>query len=322
MEMDKLPLISVIVPIYNVERFLVRCIDSIIGQSYCNVEILLIDDGSSDSSPEICDQYALKDARIKVVHKPNGGQASARNAGLNIMQGDYVSFIDSDDFMHKDFLKTLYHMCIDNNCEIAQCSYLRGDSNYFMDLSIQDDIEVFNTVEAFLSRKLRGGVVARVYKSFLFAEERFPEDKMFEDEALTYRVAYKAHKIAITENKLYYYYLNLSSVTHSQKWVQSTDFMIVFEDRLSFFKNKEKSLYLLTQEMFCLALLLFYAKCKNNPENTNNLTPIVSKFNELFADVFYYSNIPLKNRIVLLLFRLSPDLFALLLNKFKFLREG
>lgn len=114
-----LPLISVIVPIYNVEQFLPKCIDSILVQTYKNIEILLVDDGSPDRCGEICDEYAQKDKRIRVIHKPNGGLSDARNAALDLMQGEWVTCVDSDDFITPDYLETLYGLCNKYNCKMS-----------------------------------------------------------------------------------------------------------------------------------------------------------------------------------------------------------
>ena len=116
-------LVSIIVPIYNVEKYIKECIDSIINQTYKNLEIILVDDGSPDCCPKICDEYSKKDKRIKVIHKENGGLSSARNAGLDVAKGEYVSFIDSDDVVDEKFIETLYNLCIENNCDISECNF-------------------------------------------------------------------------------------------------------------------------------------------------------------------------------------------------------
>ena len=125
--MDNL-LISVIVPVYNTEKYLGRCVDSIINQTYTNLEIILVDDGSPDNSPAICDEYAKKDQRIKVIHKENGGLSSARNAGLDIAKGDFISFIDSDDWVEKDLFEVLVSLYGKTQAEIIASSFV-GDGN-------------------------------------------------------------------------------------------------------------------------------------------------------------------------------------------------
>ena len=115
-------LISIIVPVYNVESYLKKCLESIINQTYKNIEIILIDDGSTDSSGKICDDYANKDKRIKVIHKQNGGVSDARNTALDICRGDYIGFIDSDDYIELDMYETLLKFLLNNNLDVAMCS--------------------------------------------------------------------------------------------------------------------------------------------------------------------------------------------------------
>ena len=122
-------LISVIVPIYNVEKYLERCVESIINQTYKNLEIILVDDGSPDNCPQMCDDYAKKDSRIKVVHKKNGGLSDARNAGMKVATGEYVSFIDSDDYISLDFYETLLETIVDNDSDIVECSVVKFYEN-------------------------------------------------------------------------------------------------------------------------------------------------------------------------------------------------
>ncbi len=118
-------LISIIIPVYNVERYLRECIDSIIAQTYKNLEIILVDDGSSDKSGEICDEYSKKDSRIKVIHKKNGGLSDARNVALDITKGDYIGFIDSDDYIEKDMFQILYNLAEEYNAEISSISFYK-----------------------------------------------------------------------------------------------------------------------------------------------------------------------------------------------------
>ena len=116
-------LISVILPIYNVEKYLEKCLKSVINQTYKNLEIILVDDGSKDNSPQICDEYAVKDKRIVVIHKSNGGLSDARNAGIEIAKGKYIALIDSDDYVEKDYVQFLYQLIKENNAEMSICSH-------------------------------------------------------------------------------------------------------------------------------------------------------------------------------------------------------
>ena len=119
------PLISVIVPVYNVKQYLRRCVDSILKQTYENIEIVLIDDGSTDESGAICDRYAQKDVRVKVIHKENGGLSDARNKGMQEARGEYFAFVDSDDYIAKDYIAYLFELIVENKAQISLCGYLK-----------------------------------------------------------------------------------------------------------------------------------------------------------------------------------------------------
>ena len=154
--------VSIIVPVYNAENHIERCFDSIIAQDYPNWELIIIDDGSSDSSGDRCDRYSLWDKRIRVVHKPNGGVSSARNTGLKVCKGDYIGFMDSDDSLEPEFLESLYNAAIENDADIVCCNYYRviDDEKFVLkkfgnrkinkddlfDKSIYEDIDILNNI--------------------------------------------------------------------------------------------------------------------------------------------------------------------------------
>ncbi len=187
------PLISVIIPIYNVEKYLKKCIDSVISQTYKNLEIILVDDGSPDNCGIICDEYAQKDDRIIVIHKKDGGLSDARNAGIEICKGEYISFIDSDDFVSPYFIEMLYRGVHDYNCEIATVEH----GVRFMD--VEDEAVVFTTeksqcsyeeikpreaIRLMMYQRLPNGAPWRLYKREIWNELRFPVGWLYEDAAI------------------------------------------------------------------------------------------------------------------------------------------
>ena len=135
------PLISIIIPVYNVENYLGRCFQSVQKQTYKNLEIILIDDGSTDASGKLCDQYKLHDQRVKVIHQKNGGLSNARNSGLKIAKGEYITFIDADDFIHESYIERLYSLAEMNGSEIVCCNYTRGDADDFSGVKAEKQIE-------------------------------------------------------------------------------------------------------------------------------------------------------------------------------------
>lgn len=210
-------LISVIVPIYNVEDYLDRCVDSIINQTYKNLEIILVDDGSPDNCPKMCDDYAKKDSRIKVVHKENGGLSDARNVGMEVATGEYVSFIDSDDYISLDFYETLFQTMIDNDSDIVECSVVKFyEDNNFDEYS--DDLKVTNydtlyALDGLISESpFKQHVWNKLYKSSVALDIPYAVGKLNEDEFWTYQVFGKAKKVTRINQTMYYYFQRGSSI--------------------------------------------------------------------------------------------------------------
>src|ERR1035437_5330472 len=139
--MNSFPPISIIVPIYNIERYLSKCIDSILVQTFINFELILVNDGSTDNCGKIINEYAQKDSRIVVIHKKNGGVSSARNAGLDLAQGEYIGWVDADDYIATDMYETLYHLAIDYNADISECNYAQAIGNILTKSEFGNGIE-------------------------------------------------------------------------------------------------------------------------------------------------------------------------------------
>lgn len=222
-------LVSVIVPIYNTEKYLNRCIESIVGQTYCNLEILLIDDGSTDNCPRICDTWAEKDCRIKVVHQTNAGQSSARNVGLDIARGEYILFVDSDDYISEDHINCLHDLVAMLNVDIAACELLCiDDEGQIFNAPYNDgEIEVLDTASA-LSELLEGkllshGPMAKLYDRKLFAHVRYPVGKIYEDMGTTYRTVLMCNKVAVLRQASYYYVYRYNSTLHCKFTAKEMD---------------------------------------------------------------------------------------------------
>lgn len=238
------PLVSVIVPIYNVEPYLRPCMDSICGQTYRQLEILLIDDGSTDGCGGICGQYAESDPRITVVHKENGGLSSARNAGLDIATGTYVAFVDADDAIHPRFIETLVGACEDYGCDIAQCDFLAvAEQSSKLPLNTQRPYRFLTGKQAL--HELCAGtedvkyVVAwnKVYRQNLFDGIRYPVGRIHEDEFTAHRVLWKARKMAVIHQYLYYYLQRAESIVGRPYSMKRLDVLDAFRERLAFLKE-------------------------------------------------------------------------------------
>jgi len=215
------PLISVIVPVYNVEKYLPDCLDSIKNQTYTNLEILLIDDGSTDSSVTICEDYAKKDSRTKVYHKENGGLSDARNYGIERASGQYFTFIDSDDYIIKDYVSYLLELAQKNEVKIAIGSHTvcyESGKNSYKGLGEDKKITI-SSKEALEHILLDDGIDlsawAKLYSAELFKEIRYPKGLAFEDTATTYKLIFLSNKIAYGGKSIYNYRIRSNSITTS-----------------------------------------------------------------------------------------------------------
>lgn len=219
--------ISVIIPIYNSEKYLNRCIQSAVQQVYPNLEILLVDDGSVDSSGKLCDEWQKKDPRIRVVHKENGGLSDARNAGLDTALGDYIAFLDSDDFLAPDMLQNLLSAMKSADAKISICNFLYVDeggrplSSRNRTLPIRDEvISGLEAVDRTMMDEEKGWYYVtawnKLYWKGLFSDIRFPYGKIHEDEFIAHHLLGKCDRIACIRSAGYYYVQRPGSIIHSR----------------------------------------------------------------------------------------------------------
>lgn len=203
-------LISVIVPIYKVEQYLDKCIQSIVDQTYKNLEIILVDDGSPDRCPEICDEWAKKDSRICVVHQKNSGVSVARNTGLDIAQGDYIGFVDSDDCIAPNMYEQLLAALKDTDIKASCCLISRfvNDEPIVMDKTVNDNIKPMNVFEAIngsFYERICNAVWCKLYRRSVFEDLRFPVGEVNEDYPLMLPIIIKSGGLVLVERAMYYY---------------------------------------------------------------------------------------------------------------------
>ena len=227
-------LISVIVPIYNVEKYLAKCIDSIIEQSYDNLEIILVDDGSPDRCPQICDTYAKKDSRIRVVHRKNGGLSAARNNGIDIASGDYIMFVDSDDYINPLMVEILYNNLKEKNADMSICNVETFTEEYEAVHNIRKGNKTIKKGvvkgKEILQKKLFEEnnwvwVVAwnKLYKKALFDDVRYPEHKIHEDEYVIHSLLLQCDRVSCVDGALYYYLVRNDSITGRKYTINRLD---------------------------------------------------------------------------------------------------
>ncbi|MBR4721119.1 MAG: glycosyltransferase family 2 protein [Clostridia bacterium] len=235
--------VAIIVPVYNVEPYIKRCVDSLINQTYKNIQIILVDDGSPDNCGEICDKYAETDSRIVCLHKENGGQSSARNMGLDWFyensDAQWLSFIDSDDWVHERYVELLLKAATEYDANVSMCGFVGGieSSEYSADI-MSGKAELLDP-EKIWCENITWIIVpwCKLYNRNIWKEIRFPVGKVREDEFITYKIMFE-NKTSVINEPLYYYFKNPTSTTRKE-W--TPNHLAIFEakrEQISFFKNQ------------------------------------------------------------------------------------
>lgn len=240
----KQPLISVIVPVYNVAEYLPECVDSIINQTYKNLEIILVDDGSTDACPDICDEYAKRDSRIRVIHKKNGGLSDARNAGLDICTGEWIGFVDSDDYIARDMYEKLYASAVEVQADVSVCQSIKDKNGKLSYYKYKRETEVLSSMEEMINRMFCGGTQTisaclKLYRKTIFSNLRFPVGKTNEDAFLILSILEKISKMVIIPHALYYYRLRIGSITNVKSWNNNIwDTVLAYKHNISIIRTK------------------------------------------------------------------------------------
>lgn len=212
-------LISVIIPVYNVEDYFSQCMDSVLSQSYEKLEIIVVDDGSIDGSGKMCDDYASKDSRVRVIHRENGGQSVARNSGMEIATGDYIAFVDSDDVLHLDYFKVLMGLMTSADVDISSVGMMRFSDkpDLLMKHICNPSTKIMTGEEAMESilyqNKLDASPCCKLFKKKVIGNLRFPEGIIYEDLALIYRIYEQARKVIHCKSEYYFYRIHSGSTT-------------------------------------------------------------------------------------------------------------
>ena len=315
------PLISVIVPAYNVEKFIGKCIDSILRQSFKDFEVLLIDDGAKDSTPEICDACAKKDSRIKVYHKENGGLSDARNYGIDRMQGKYVTFIDSDDYVDSGYFEYLYGLITqEEDIQIAIC----GKKSVREDENASPDPETFHEIitgERAVQKMLCGhgsghSAWGKLYSADLWKTVRYPKGKIYEDYATTYRVMALVDKAAWGNAAMYFYVQHIESIMHQKCSRRSLSLVDIADEETEFIVKKWPALKQealarkVTSELKCLQNIL-NAK---NEEFDDYKQKIVEDVRRHKGELLASKKVALKTKIKIIALLLGERIFGFIYN--------
>jgi glycosyltransferase involved in cell wall biosynthesis len=333
---ETLPKISIIVPVYKVERFLSKCIDSIIAQTFTDFELILVNDGSPDNSGAICDEYSRRDNRIKVIHKENGGLSSARNAGLKVARGNYIGFVDSDDYIHKKMYELLYSAAAIHSSDIILCDFLKVKIDYLENQKNIDleclkirhftNLEALNQLQKNFSNKNETFGIQRnnikwiiacnkLYKRSLFEQVNFIESRIFEDEFIMHKVIYNSKKITYIPRKLYYYVQRSDSILNAPFSIKKLDKVYAIKERADFFREiKQSELYYQAIVEYYNAFTWYYIKAMSEfPSNTEvknlKITLIKSSLQILKNPKLIW-----KQKVIMLLFIINPTIIKFIKN--------
>ena len=280
--MGKIPLVSIIVPVYNVKPYLSQCLDSIIGQVYQNIEIIIVDDGSTDGCADICDEYKHKDERVVVVHKRNEGLSSARNSGMSLATGKYITFIDSDDMVSNIFVSDIMKVMVETGADIGVSDYNRFNEKNCLKDSINSESEVseisnkcFSAVECLkciYKSDVHGmNFVAwgKIYKRSLFTDNDiyYPNGKIHEDTFTTYKVVYRAQKVCFANESLYYYRVREKSIMNCSFGKKNLVALEATRETCDFFEqHKERELLTLASNYHIRLLFKDYIRMRKSLE--------------------------------------------------------
>lgn len=308
--------ISIIVPIYNIVDYLERILDSLLEQTYSNLEIILIDDGSSDGSEIICDRYKNKDKRIKVVHQKNSGVSIARNVGLKLATGDYIGFVDSDDIIDKNMYKKLYDNMIKYNCEISVCNFCSFTDKPLFTCS--DNIRIYSREEA-LKDIISDGVITnflwnKVFLKSIFDDIKFPEHQIYEDMYVMPKLIEKINKLCYDESKLYGYFIRSSSYVNTYNMIKNKNYLD-FSDQIYGYLNK----YLfLTSDLKKYRTFYIYSAflqaVKSNCDDIINCDYMLDYYKLYKKDFTINNKYQVKRKLLMIILYLNKNLFYLIVR--------
>lgn len=313
--------VTIIVPVYNVEDYLRECVNSILSQTYKNIEVILIDDGSTDSSGNICEEY--KSSKVIVIHKENEGLSAARNCGLELATGDYISFVDSDDYLMPDMISELLKCAIINNVPIVCCDYEKdGDIRNSNMAEIDIPCMILKRTNAighlFDQKGYKCYAWNKLYKADLFKKTRYPIGRYFEDIETSYKLFCQCERIAYIKRKLYFYRVRKESITHEKFSAKSYDLLIAIDHVLKECYAFDYIAYQMLVPGYIVYYLSFinlaYRSKVAVDENEIKLRYFI---NGKIGKILGAKNITLISKIQIILFYRAPKIYKILYIKYK-----
>lgn len=315
-------MVSVIVPIYKTEQYLKKCIDSLLSQTYKDIEIILVDDGSPDGCPGICDEYAAKDERIRVIHRENGGLSAARNSGIDASKGDFLMFVDSDDYVSPQYVEKTLKKAIETDSDIVFCNYMfvnelgeeipNDNYTYYKREDCFDSLEALSLFENKAYRTFFDISCNKLYKRDLFDDLRFPEGvSLVEDISIMPILYHRAQKLSVVEDKLYFYFCRSDSISHT-KIDKDKDISIrvpMMEKRLEYYREWGIKELILSHLVHMYSL---YAG--HSAPDINRLESIQREFRKIYFGGSYSRRPEFSRKIKFMVAAVSLKLYNKLVN--------
>lgn len=311
----EMPQISVIVPVYKVEKYIKKCVDSILAQTFTDFELWLVDDGSPDNCGAICDEYAQKDARIKVIHKKNGGLSDARNAALDVMNGKHVFFVDSDDWISEDALETMYSALERTGAKVATgniVSVYEDGTERILYSPVQEEMVLIG--EEMLTTLLRPNACNRLYDAELFRTLRYPVGRLYEDAFTYHKILAQIDKMVLVGKNTYYYLIRSGSIMNSEYSIKFTDIVDAVYDRAKWLDNigqqklaDDTRLFVYSQVAVAVAHL-----DKRNSSHMKRLKEVKAIYDECYEQLIRADHIIWKQKVRLTILKYAPSLHTIL----------
>ena len=300
-------LITVVVPIYNVEKYLPQCIESILAQDYSNLEIILVDDGSPDNCGVMIDEYAKKDKRIRIVHQQNAGLSAARNTGIKIAKGKYITFIDSDDFIDVDFISYLYQLIKEHDADVSVCNpYFFWEEQEFGEKKKQKEKKSVYSGEKALEvmlyqKEFETSSWGKLYKTEHFDDVLYPKGKLYEDLGTTYKILLKSNKVVVSNLEKLNYLQRSTSIIGSNFKPAEMDYVRFAEEICVAMKKKSKALEKAALSRYLSTNFSVLLKVNKTMEHSELETELKNNIKAVRGSVFWDKKVRLKSKVAILL---------------------
>lgn len=287
--------VSVIIPVYNVKDYLERCVDSVLEQTYSDLEVWLVDDGSTDGCGEICDRYAETDRRVTAIHQENKGQSCARNTAIEKSTGEYILFVDSDDYIKTVTIETLIDALVDEKADMAVCGIRYGTEEHFQGEKEKTGYKTYTGRERYVTlfsegcRRIMSAACGKLYRASVFETIRFPEGKIYEDEFTIHHILGKCTRCVIIEEELYYHFVRTDSTTRQSYTMKSLDAVEAINDRCRYFEDygDEELLFMAYRDYLRRVQFHYYSLKRYFSDEIDEISEIVKRYKEYYEKIYF-----------------------------------